>query len=155
MKKTCLTILFTISATNLFAGPYTADIEPYGLVNADDYFFPYLPSVIAAAVVTFYLGLKGFLNAPRNILRSWCIRGFRALDTQGHTFWLIDKAVAFILLVIALFPFLLFPLAMVFINDIKDIAISGALEGVLVSFGGITALSDKALENMRETLNMS
>jgi len=149
------TILFAITANDLLAGPYTADIEPYGVVSTGDFFFPYLPSVVAAGVVTLYLGLKGWLNIPRSLARSCCARGFKALDSQGHTFWIIDKAVAFLLWVIALFPFILFPLAFVYIERINDIAISGALEGALLAFGIIAVISDKGLKEVQKTLHIN
>ncbi len=134
----------------LSAGPYTADLEPAGaLIPYEDFFFPYLPSLAAAAALTFYLGLKGFLNIPRRLIRAYSTRILKAIETQGYTFWIIDKVVESLLFILLLLPYFALMLALVSLDKVDNLAIGAALEGILLAFATIAVMSDRSLKSIR------
>jgi len=146
-----ITLLGFIIPEMLLAGPYTADIEPAGApVPYDDFFFPYLISLVAVAALTLYLGLKGCLNIPRRFIRLYYARVFKALETRGYTFWIIDKIVELLLWGLILLPILAYIMMLNDLGKIGNFAISGALEGFLLAFAFIVVISDATLEYIKE-----
>jgi len=146
-----ITLLGCIIPEMLLAGPYTADIEPAGApVPYDEFFFPYLLSLVAAAILTLYLGLKGLLNIPRRLIRAYYSRVSKALDMRDYSFWIIDKIRTLLLLGLILLPIFAYVMMLNALGKIDSMAISGALEGFLLAFAFIVVISDEALEDLEK-----